>query len=561
MSEQPITIKDIEPLVPFSRGSTEIFHTGLWSSKKPRWRESTSSCRQACPIGNDIARAFSHASAGRIDEALRIFREDNPLPGVCGRVCYHPCEKDCNRKDLDEALNIRGFERYLSDHGRVETQSMITKTEKIAVVGSGPAGLSAAYHLARSGYGVTVFEALPEPGGMLMYGIPEYRLPKDVLRYEIGHITALGVDIRTGVKVGKDIGLGHIKKDFHAVFLAVGAHKGTAMDGTMEGIAFLRKVNSGETVSVGQKVAVIGGGNTAIDCARVARRLGAIEVTIIYRRSRHEMPALPEDIAMAETEGICFEFLAAPKQIGTGKIECIRMDLGPVDESERARPVPRQGSEFTIAVDTVIAAVGQVPETGFAHDFGITLGNNGIIHIASSSATSMKGVFAGGDGAGSKAYVADAIASGKKAALAICSYLEGLDESNEYERRRIGQGSSFVFTPTEGIDLKEVVTSDQLNTICVPFASRNKNPSLGEEATGTFKESTGGLDIAEAESEIARCLNCGTCNGCDLCFLLCPDISIVRNEKGYSVRKDYCKGCGVCVTTCPRHAITMGGSQ
>ncbi|MDP2269041.1 MAG: FAD-dependent oxidoreductase, partial [Deltaproteobacteria bacterium] len=221
MNRDGISIKEIEPLAPFSQGSTEIFLTGHWSSRKPVYVEKTSPCRPTCPIGNDIARAFYHASTGEYDQALAIYRQDNPLPGVCGRVCYHPCELNCNRKEFDEAVNIRGLERFLSDHGKVdikaETPTRLRK-ERIAVIGSGPAGLSAAYHLARLGYPVTIFEALPEPGGMLMYGIPEYRLPKAVVRQEIDYIRQLGVEIKTGMRVGKDISLADIRNECRAVF-------------------------------------------------------------------------------------------------------------------------------------------------------------------------------------------------------------------------------------------------------------------------------------------------------------------------------------------------------
>ncbi|MBP1746066.1 MAG: FAD-dependent pyridine nucleotide-disulfide oxidoreductase, partial [Deltaproteobacteria bacterium] len=306
MSHHSITIKDIEPLAPFSQGSTEIFLTGHWSSRKPVYVEKTSPCREGCPIGNDIARAFHHAAKGEYDEALRIYRQDNPLPGVCGRVCYHPCETACNRKSFDEAINIRGFERFLADHGKVDITREMTdnkRPETIAIVGSGPAGLSAAYHLARLGFGVTIFEALPEPGGMLMYGIPEYRLPREVLRKEIGYIRDLGVEMKTGIRVGKDVTLPDLKKEYNAIFIAVGAHKGMGLgiagddsSGVMEGITYLREINLGKKVKLGKRVAVIGGGNTAIDCARTARRLGAKDITIIYRRSRAEMPALAEDV-------------------------------------------------------------------------------------------------------------------------------------------------------------------------------------------------------------------------------------------------------------------------
>jgi NADPH-dependent glutamate synthase beta subunit-like oxidoreductase len=253
-----ISIQEIEPIAPFSQGSTEIFLTGHWSSRKPVYAEKTSPCRPACPIGNDIARAFAHAAKGDYDQALAIYRQDNPLPGVCGRVCYHPCEANCNRKEFDESVNIRGFERFLSDNGKVdikaETPTRLRK-ERVAVIGSGPAGLSASYHLARLGYPVTIFEALPEPGGMLMYGIPEYRLPKAVVRKEIGYIQQLGVEIKTGIQVGKDISFSDIRKEFQAVFIAAGAHggvrlgvEGDQLPGVSEGIGFLRDINLGKKV-------------------------------------------------------------------------------------------------------------------------------------------------------------------------------------------------------------------------------------------------------------------------------------------------------------------------
>ena len=567
-----ITIKDIEPLVPFSRGSTEIFLTGHWSSKKPFWTERTSPCRQACPIGNDISRAFRYAAQGAIDEALNLYRQENPLPGVCGRVCYHPCQLDCNRKDLDEAVNIRGFERYLADHGNVRLEALAEpKKERVAIVGSGPAGLSAAYHLARLGYQVTIYEALPEPGGMLMYGIPEYRLPKAVVRQEIDDIRKLGVSIKTGVRIGKDLSFGDVTREHQAVFLALGAHssiglgiEGEGAPGVLSGIAFLRTINQGKKPDIGKRVAVIGGGNTAIDCARSARRIGASEVRVVYRRSRAEIPALAEDIDAIASEGIALDLLAAPRRVVIENsrvvaLECLRMELGSPDESGRRRPVPIEGSAYVVPVDTVIVAVGQAPESDFLKETGLSLTPGGAIKVSPSQETNMLGVFAGGDSAGARAFVADAIGSGKRAALAISCYLEGTDEHDAYERRRIGKGPSFSFRLADNIDLKDVVTSDKLNTICVPFASQNKNPSVRPRKK--FAEVVGGLDPGRMEKEVARCFKCGTCTQCDFCFLICPDISIVKGKEGYTVKLDYCKGCGVCAETCPRHAIEMGGGR
>ncbi len=562
MNRDGISIKEIEPVAPFPQGATEIFLTGQWSSKT----EKTSPCRQACPIGNDIARAFYYASKGEFDKALAIYRQDNPLPGVCGRVCYHPCERNCNRKEFDESVNIRGFERFLSDNGNVDIKAetpIRLRKERIAVIGSGPAGLSASYHLARLGYSVTIYEALPEPGGMLRYGIPEYRLPKAILRKEIGYIQQLGVEIITGIQVGKYISLADIRKGCQGVFIAVGAHggsrlgvEGDELPGVMEGIGFLRDINLGKKIKIGKKVAVIGGGNTAIDCARTARRLGGKDITIIYRRSRAEMPALAEDVESLEKEGIKIELLTVPTRVVSQNgrlsgIECLRTVLGASDAGGRPQPFPVQGTEFILPVDTVIAAVGQVPEVQFAKDLGINVSKKGVIEISQeTAATNIEGVFAGGDGAGSNAFVADAIASGKLGALAVFCYLEGKDIKQELQDHQIGNRSPFSFqnsmdTEKYPIDLKKVVRYDKGNPLCFPHIVRNNNPEqpLSEESIKNFTELTGGLDPARMRAEIYRCFKCGTCTDCDFCFLLCEDNSNGHPfcfQRQLTERKDWC---------------------
>jgi heterodisulfide reductase subunit A len=328
-------------------------------------------------------------------------------------------------------------------------------------------------------------------------------------------------------------------------------------------------------VAVGRRIAVIGGGNTAIDCARAARRVGGEEVTILYRRSRAEMPALPEDVASIQAEGIKLQLLAAPRRVisENGKVsalECFRIELGAPDESGRPQPVIIKGSEFIVPVDTVIAAVGQTPETEFLREAGVPVNRRGIIEVAAGTCeTALRGVFAGGDSAGGKAFVADAIADGKKAALSIFCFLEGRESARELEKLRIGSGSAFSFhslvSPQENeVDLKKIVRLEELNTICAPYSRSNKNPDWlkPEERVNSFGEAVGGLEPGKMEAETARCFKCGTCTQCDLCFLLCPDISITKmGTDGYSVRTEYCKGCGICATSCPRHVLQMGGDR
>jgi len=422
-------------------------------------------CSHTCPAGVDVPRYVRFIAQGEFDQALAVIRERIPFPSICGHVCPHPCEAKCRRGQVDEAIAIRALKRFAAEKGnglwKTKSKMAPATDKRVAIVGSGPAGLTAAYYLAKRGHAVTVFEALPEPGGMMKYGIPDYRLPREVLAEEIDEIRGLGVDIRTNTRIGSVDQL--FEDGYNAIFLAIGAHQGTKLgiEGEdspeiVEAVSFLREINMGSKVRAGEKVAVIGGGNAAIDASRSALRLGASEVKIIYRRTRDEMPASQEEIEEAIHEGVKIEFLAAPNRIlrknGEIGLECIRMELGTVDASGRRRPVPIEGSEFTSTFDTVIAAIGQMPEA--PDKFGLPLVRGNTFQVDRDTlATPREGVFAGGDAVTGPAIVIEAIAAGRQAAISIDKYLggsgvidealaspedlEGLPDMEEGEKHRI----------------------------------------------------------------------------------------------------------------------------
>ena len=497
-------------------------------------KKGTPPCKAKCPAAVDVQGYVALISQGKFKEALELIRQKNPLPAVCGRVCTHPCEMECNRGKLDKPIAIAALKRFVADYevsGGAEEITPVprTKEERIAVIGSGPAGLTAAHDLVKMGYGVTVFEALPTLGGMLAVGIPEYRLPKKVLQTEIEAIQKLGVEIKLNSPVGKDgLTLDNVwKQGYKAIFIAVGAHSsmklgvpGEELEGVYHGVSFLRDVNLGKEVKVGERVAIVGGGNVAIDAARTAFRLGSKKVFIVYRRSRQEMPASEEEIEEAEHEGIKIHYLAAPVRI-LGKdwkvagMECIRMELGEPDASGRRRPIPIEGSEFVIDADMIVPAIGQTPDLAFLpEDSKFEITRRGTFEVDDNSlSTNIPGVFAGGDAVRGPATVIEAIAAGKRAAISIDCYLRG---------ESLPPGEEPLPTVTiEDIDLREVERKNRAVMPAIP---------LGERAR-CFREVNLGFSQEAAVEEANRCLNCGVCSWCRECEQVCQAKAINHEMK------------------------------
>ncbi len=570
------------PPVAVSDRSTLVTHTGSWKYIRPQYRDRVAPCNEGCPVGIDIEAYMNLLREGRVEEAYALLLRENPMPAVTGRVCHHPCELRCNRRWFDEAVSIHAVERVLGDlalERPADRPSPPERRERVAIVGSGPAGLACAYHLAGLGYRVTVFEAGPEPGGMLRVGIPAYRLPRAILDREIERIRSHGVDIECSTRVGVDRSWSWMLETYHAVFIATGAHgarplgvAGETAPDVRAGLDFLKEVNAGGRPDLGRRAVVVGGGNTAIDCARTARRLGA-EATILYRRTRAEMPAIAQEIDEAAREGVTFVFLGAPVALHMEEgrlrtVECVRMQLGPPDDSGRRRPVPTD-ERFSLPADTLLSAIGEtaeleaIPADLDRTSAGVTVGPYG--------GTNRAQVFAGGDLADAPRSVADALGAGKRAAIGIDRYLRLLDRRSpdgaDPAAFRYGREGNLSMTRWRGDDpvrrsaaVNEVVPFDDLNVHHFTPVPRRPDASRPDETHPLrFEEVNLGLTRDAAFAEARRCFNCGVCNRCDLCLIFCPDVAISRLEDGagYRIALEYCKGCGVCAEECPRGAITM----
>ena len=539
-------------------------------------------CRAECPAHVNVQAYVSLLQRGKFAEAVDVIRKDMPFPAICGRVCFSPCEDACARTNIDQAVAIRNLKKVAADAEREERKvkpNPVPKTheERVAIIGAGPAGLTAAYELAKLGYPVTVFERMSEPGGMMRYCIPDFRLERFVVDQEIAYIKDLGVEIKTGVEFGKDITLESLLKDgYGAVFVAIGTQAGMKLnvpsediDGVINAVDFLKDVSLGKHIEIGEKVAVVGGGNSAIDAARTSKRLGAKEVIVLYRRSREEMPALPAEVEEAEKDDVKFYFLVAPKQIigENGKvkaIECLRMKLGEPDESGRRRPISVPNSEHEYQVDTVIPALGQVSEPQCI-PAQLTSKETRVSLISVDPLTletKFPGVFAGGDITSGPASIIEAVGAGKKAATSINLYLTGQD---------------FHSGRTENIEKTTWVKNyGQIRKKERRFKLPPEKPRMSLEEAVDFLEKT----ERDAKFEACRCLGCGPCAeclantdlcegdkavvdealciGCNVCAVVCPFGAAEKDENNIArISEDLCKGCGICAARCPVRAITM----
>ncbi len=568
-----------ELVIPISYGSSEAIETGKWGYEKPEAAFMTAPCQEVCPAGNPIPQFLYFAGEGRYKEALEAILTENPFPGVCGRVCFHPCERDCNRIQYDEAVSINAMERRVFDatssqHPDIPPLSSTVNSKRVAVVGAGPAGLTAVYFLRRLGYRVTLFEARKELGGVMRWGIPEFRLPKSILKKEIKRILQLSVDVKTGVRAGKDFFFEELDR-FDAVFLSPGAGlslplgvEGEDLKKVWKGGDFLDRINSGDKIKIGKEVMVIGGGNTAMDVARSALRLGS-KVTVAYRRTRAEMPAIQDEIHEAEQEGVRFEFLLQPLKIGLLKnnkirVKFQRMKLWGKDRNKRPKAIPVEGAYLTRDADGLIHAVGEGVDLSWIPE---TVGQNGLIDVNSSLATSHPKIFAGGDAVDQLRTIVTAIGAGKRAAIAIDLYLSGHHPDVVFSKIRVGRKGALSMEAYHGgrnggnwSEPKEVISYPQLHTLYFEHSKRVEMGKLTrDKALKDFSEVNLGFTSGEARISALRCFSCGTCNYCYNCYFFCPEgvVTLDPQHRIRTVDLEHCKGCGTCAKVCPRNGISM----
>jgi 2-oxoacid:acceptor oxidoreductase delta subunit (pyruvate/2-ketoisovalerate family) len=538
--------KELPFAITLDPGTSLVNQTGTWRSMRPNYVDRLPPCNNACPAGEDIQNWLFHAEGGDYAAAWQSLIENNPLPAVMGRVCYHPCEDSCNRAKLDESVSIHAVERFLGDYaiekGLKPEFEATPSGKRVLVIGAGPSGLSAAYHLTRLGHAVTIREAGPMAGGMMRFGIPKYRLPRDILDAEIARIVDMGVTLELNCKV-EDIESAFTAEGFDAVFVAVGAHlaKRTSIPAhaagkILDAVSVLREMELGaEPPQLGRRVVVYGGGNTAMDVARTAKRLGVDEAMIVYRRSRKEMPAHDFEAQEAEEEGVLIHWLRTIKQIDETTFTVEKMEI---DENGRPRPT---GEFETLEADTLILALGQDVDTEFLSRVpGVDIAKDGVVQVTDQMMTGREGLFAGGDMVPSERTVTVAVGHGKKAARHIDAWLRG----SRYEK------------PSK----HEIASFDKLNTWYYEDAPQRVQGQLSVvRRQSGFDEVLQGLNEENALFEARRCLSCGNCFECDNCYGICPDNAVIKLGPGKRFRfnYDYCKGCGICAAECPCGAIVM----
>ncbi|HUP31616.1 MAG TPA: NAD(P)-binding protein [Gaiellaceae bacterium] len=528
-------------------GSSLANKTGSWRTERPVYVHRLPPCNERCPAGENVQQWLYEAEEGGegYERAWRQIMADNPFPAVMGRVCYHPCETACNRAQHDEAVGINSVERFLGDEAIARGWKVDVDAEpsgkRVLVVGAGPSGLSAAYHLARLGHAVTIRDSGTAAGGMMRFGIPKYRLPREVLDAEIQRILDLGVTLELETTVD-DLERVLEADGFHAVFLAVGAHLGKrayipagSAAKVLDAVAVLRSMEGEEKPLLGRRVAVYGGGNTAIDVARTAKRLGAEDAIVVYRRTRDRMPAHDFEVEEAEEEGVLMKWLSTVKRAEEGLLLLERMEL---DESGFPQPT---GELEELHADALVLALGQETDLSLLDRVPRLEVEDGVVKVGADLMTGRPGVFAGGDMVPAERTVTVAIGHGKKAARSIDAWLR--------------------FNAYEPAPKHELAAFEQLNTWYYADAPRSLQPKLElVRRQSTFQEVVTGLDESTALYEARRCLSCGNCFSCDNCFGVCPDNAVLKTDDPaapYAIDLDYCKGCGICVAECPCGAIEL----
>jgi 2-oxoacid:acceptor oxidoreductase gamma subunit (pyruvate/2-ketoisovalerate family) len=547
MHKPPASGRAAHHLLDENTGDPPAVRTGQWANRQPVWENQTPPCNFICPAGNDVQGFLQALNRDDVDGALGILLETSPLPSVCGRVCPGFCMMQCNRSELEGPVNVRALERYAGDHGVAQVAAADRRAERVAIVGAGPAGLSGAWQLARLGYAVTVYDAGAEPGGLMRSGIPTYRLPRDALDHDIDRIRALGVDFVGDSHIDHKR-LAELTREFDAVLAATGLQRLTSVDlgvdlgrgegRVMQGIEFLDAVSRDAVRVDGEKVIVVGGGNTAVDAARSAFRLGADSVQIVYRRTRTEMPAIPEEVDEAMDEGVHIRFLTMPLHITGGdghqRLRCQRMTLGEPDESGRRAPLPVPDGEFELPCDRVILALGQKADLSLLPEH-VELHQHAPIEQDGAAP-----VYPAGDLLTNEGTVTAAIGCGREMALLLHERFSG-------EKRYTDKPAEETVVRADRVRLHHFAVHRPHGESVLPV----------EDRAGSFEEVHRGLDGVE---EAQRCLSCGVCNGCDRCVTYCPDGVLRREGDRIVFDYDYCKGCGVCVSECSRAVIYMKAS-